>query len=128
MSLSKSVLLLSLIALVLTKAADFFTTVRYVGPSAELNPLARSLFARFGFRGGLAIVALIWTGIVAITYGAALWQASELYRWITAALGLLVSYLQWEAARFNAGGRAGRLTLRILAAYHAWALALRRRS
>jgi hypothetical protein len=44
-------LLLSLLSLVISKAADFITTVRHVGQEGESNPLARKLFHRLRFRG-----------------------------------------------------------------------------
>lgn len=60
--------LLSLLSLVISKAADFITTVRHVWQEVESNPLARRLFHRQGFRGGLIVVAMIRLLIVGLTY------------------------------------------------------------
>jgi hypothetical protein len=113
-------LFFSLIALVLTKAADFWTTLRYVGPEAECNPLARKLFNQFGFKGGLVLVVLIWAIIVAAAYGYAWWLGSSWERWLTAATGFVIAWAQWDAARFNATGHASWLTRRALVLYHWW--------
>lgn len=98
------VLILSLAALVVTKGMDFFTTVRHVGSAAEQNPVARVLFDRWGFGGGLFVVGLIWTAIVVITYGTAFRSESELIKLATAAVGFFVAWAQWSAARFNSTG------------------------
>jgi hypothetical protein len=113
-------LLFSLTALVLTKSSDFWTTLRHVGPEAECNPLARKLFHRFGFKGGLVMVALIWAIIVAAAYGYAWRLGSSWERWVTASTGLVIAWAQWDAARFNATGNASWLTRMALAWYRWW--------
>lgn len=121
MSPSEGVLFLSFVALIVTKVADFVTTIRHVGPHAELNPLARRLFLRFGFGGGLAIVGAIWLAIVVATYVVPFWQPDNVYRWLTSGAGFAVSLAQWGAARFNSGAEPGRITRRILRLYQQWA-------
>jgi hypothetical protein len=68
-------LLASLVLLVLTKLADLWTTLRHVGRDEESNPLARAFFRRAGFGGGLTLVMMLWTLIVAIVYTTA-WNSS----------------------------------------------------
>ena len=99
-----TVLILSLAALVITKGMDFFTTVRCVGHHAEQNPVARMLFPRWGFGGGLFIIGVIWTAIVVIAYLMAFLSESDLVKLSTAAVGLFVAWAQWSAARFNCTG------------------------
>lgn len=118
--MADAVLAFSFLALVLTKAADFWTTLRHVGPEAECNPLARKLFQRFGFIGGLLAVAMIWGIIVAMAYGYAWWLGGSLERWLTALTGLLIAGVQWDAARFNATGRSSWVTRKALMLYHGW--------
>jgi hypothetical protein len=115
-----TVLFFSLTALVLTKAADFWTTLRHVGPEAECNPLAQKLVHQFGFKRGLVVVALIWAIIVAAAYGYAWWLGSSWERWITASTGFVIAWAQWDAARFNAAGNASWFTCRALALYRWW--------
>ncbi|WP_395715810.1 hypothetical protein [Prosthecobacter sp.] len=113
-------LLFSLIALVLTKAADFWTTVKHVGPHAECNPLARRVFHKLGFKGGLVVVALLWAIIVAAAYGYAWLLGTSWERWVTIVVGLVVAWAQGDAARFNVTGKSSWLTRKMLRLYHHW--------
>jgi hypothetical protein len=115
-----AILAFSLIALVLTKAADFWTTLRHVSPHAECNPLARRLFHRFGFKGGLLAVAAIWAVIVTAAYGYAWWLGSWWEQWVTASMGFVIAWAQWDAARFNVTGHASWFTRKALALYRWW--------
>lgn len=118
MAITSDVLLvLSLIALFVTKAADFVTTVRHVGPEAERNPLARRWFVRFGFRGGLLMVALVWLAIVTATYIPVWLWGGWLSRLGVAAMGFFTAWAQSDAARFNATGRSTWLTRTMLRWY-----------
>lgn len=98
------VLLLSLLSLVISKVADFVTTIRHVGQEGESNPLARRLFHRLGFRGGLIAVAMIWLLIVGLTYGYAWFAEGPLTQSLTSATGFFIAWAQWDAARFNRTG------------------------
>ena len=115
------VLLLSLLTLVITKVADFVTTVRHVGLEGESNPLARRLFHRLGFRGGLVAVAMIWLLIVGLSYGYAWFAGSALMQWLTSATGFFIAGAQWDAARFNRTGSASWFTRLALRQHHRWA-------
>ena len=114
-------LLASLVLLVLTKLADLWTTVRHVRQDGESNPLARSLFRRVGFGGGLALVMLLWTLIVAIVYATA-WKSPGWMRWATVLSALFISWVQWDVARFNATRCPSRITRWAALAYQRWAL------
>ena len=114
-------LLVSLLALVLTKVADFVTTVRHVGETAETNPLAQRCFSLLGFKGGLWVVALLWLAIVAITYRYAWFSDEPLTQWLTAIFGYAIAWAQWDAARFNRMGRRSWFTRKALWFYGRWA-------
>ena len=121
------VLLLSLLSLVISKAADFITTVRHVGQEGESNPLAQRLFHRLGFRGGLIAVAMIWLLIVGFTYGYAWFAGSESMQWLTSATGFFIAWAQWDAARFNRTGSTSWFTRIALRLHHLWAKVWRSR-
>lgn len=118
--MTETVLLLSLLALVLTKVADFVTTMKHVGPEAETNPLARRCFSRLGFKGGLWAVASLWLVIVAISFGCAWLAGDSLTRWLTALTGFGIAWAQWDAARFNRTGKTSGLTRVMLRIYNVW--------
>lgn len=121
------ILLLSLLFLVISKVADFITTVRHVGQDGESNPLARKLFHRLGFRGGLIAVAMIWLLIVVFTYGYAWFTGSPLTQWLTSATGFFIAWAQWDAARFNRTGSTSWFTRLALRLHHLWAKVWRSR-
>ncbi len=68
MNFFQIILIISLVLLLLTKLADVWTTVRHVGRQGESNPLARALFAKVGFAGGMAVVMVLWAVIVGVVY------------------------------------------------------------
>ncbi|MBE7496862.1 MAG: hypothetical protein HS117_18120 [Verrucomicrobiaceae bacterium] len=113
-------LILSLFALLFSKAADFLTTIQHVGMNGESNPFARKCFDRFGFKGGLMVVALVWTFIVAVTYSYAWLTDGVATRWVTAVVGGGIAWVQWDAARFNRTGRTSWLTRQALFLYCRW--------
>lgn len=55
MNFFQIILIISLVLLLLTKLSDVWTTVRHIGRHGESNPLARALFAKVGFAGGLVV-------------------------------------------------------------------------
>ncbi len=123
-----TILLISLGLLLLTKLADLWTTIRHVGREGESNPLARALFAKVGFAGGLAVVMGLWVVIVAMVYVSA-WAAPGGIQVITSIFAIAIAWVQWDVARFNATGRTTRLTRIARGAYGRWAalVAARRR-
>lgn len=120
-------LIISLVLLLLTKLADLWTTVRHVGRQGETNPLARFLFAKVGFSGGLTLVMVLWAVIVGMVYGSA-WSAPGWLQVVTAIAGRLVAWVQWDVARFNVTHRTSNLTRIAVRAYGKWAdmVAIRR--
>jgi len=103
-------LILSLLALVVTKLADVVTTVRGIRRAGgevdlERNPLARGLLRRFGLRGGVALVMTAWLGVVALVYGV-VWFAPPWYQAAVALVGFFVAWAQWQVARHNASGQS----------------------
>jgi cytochrome c biogenesis protein CcdA len=113
------ILLISLGLLLLTKLADLWTTVRHVGQQGESNPLARALFAKVGFAGGLAVVMGLWAVIVGMVYVSA-WSAPAWIQVVTSIAGTVVAWVQWDVARFNATRRSSRLTRIAMRAYGRW--------
>ncbi len=114
-----TLLLISLLLLSVSKLADLWTTVRYVGKHGESNPFARGLFRRFGFAGGLAAVMLIWGLVVGAVYVSA-WSAAAWIQMVTAVCGTFVAWVQWDVARFNATRKSSRITLLAARVYGAW--------
>lgn len=119
MPFSHLLLLVSFLALVLTKIADLLSTLRGLRASEgdaleEQNPYARAAMQRWGVHRGLGAIMLLWALIVLVCYTAAL-IGSPAHRYCTASLGFLIAWAQAEAARFNAtkfGSWFTRLVLR----------------
>ena len=111
---------LSFLTLIATKAADVISTIRWVSPSTETNPWARRLFKRFGFPGGLMIVTAVFLLIVIGQYAAVWWYCSKWMKAGNAALGFIISFIQWDVARFNATGAHSRITLLAMRCYQSW--------
>ncbi len=120
MSLTQAFLLLSLVLLLLTKLADVWTTVRHVGRYGETSPLARALFTKVGFGGGLAVVVVLWAVIVGVVYVSA-WSSPRWIQVITAIAGTAVAWVQCDVARFNATRRSSWLTRLAMRSYGQWA-------
>lgn len=114
------ILIISLVLLLLTKLADLWTTVRHVGRHGESNPLARALFTKVGFTGGLAVVMGLWALIVGMVYVSA-WSSPGWVQIMTAIAGTAVAWVQWDVARFNSTHRSSRLTRFAMRAYGCWA-------
>lgn len=119
-------LIITVVLLFITKLADLWTTVRYVGRHGETNPLARYLFAKFGFVGGLALVMALWGLIVALVYVSA-WSAPAWIQVVTAIVGTMIAWVQLDVARFNATHKSTLLTRIAARAYDKWADRLRGR-
>jgi hypothetical protein len=118
----RTLLVISLIALVLTKVADIVTTVRGIrrhGIQGEQNPLARWVMSRWGVCSGIFIITILWFMIIVLTYLPA-WIAPPWYQWSAAFLGFLVAWIQWDVARFNTTGRQSWITRRIHRSFLKW--------
>jgi hypothetical protein len=111
---------LSFALLLATKVADVISTIRYVPPLAETNPWARKLFSRLGFKAGLAIVSAAFLLIACGQYILVWWFSSRLVQTLNAALGILISWIQWDVARFNRTGIHSRITRRAMTLYCTW--------
>lgn len=116
MNFFQIILIISLVLLLLTKLADVWTTVRHVGRHGESNPLARALFAKVGFAGGLVVVMVLWAVIVGMVYISA-WSSPAWIQVITAIAGTAVAWVQWDVARFNATRKSSRITQLAAQAY-----------
>ena len=111
----------SFVLLLITKAEDVLSTIRFVSPDAETNPWARKLFRRFGFKFGLAIVSAAFLIIAGSQYILVWWFCTPLVQALNAGLGALISWVQWDVARFNKTGTHSGMTLLALQCYRWWA-------
>lgn len=105
--MARTFLLLSLLALVLTKAADVVTTLRGIrrcGIAGERNPLARRAMERWGIGGGIAAIMFLWVLVVLLTYVPA-WYSPAWTQWAVAGMGFFIAWAQWDVARCNATQR-----------------------
>ncbi len=119
MTMPQLTLILSLLALVVTKAADIITTwrgLREHGVTGEQNPLARWAMVQFNPSGGIGFVMVLWLFVVAACYVPA-WFSSPWYQWATAIGGFLIAWAQWEVARFNATSQHSYFTRLVLRWY-----------
>jgi hypothetical protein len=107
--------------LLLTKALDVHSTWRHVHATAELNPLARRLFARCGLGGGLAVVSCVYCVVLAAEVAVVAWIDSLVATWLFAVFGCFVAWVQWDVARCNRTGRHSNATLVVASAYGRWA-------
>lgn len=110
---------LAITAVVVTKAADLWTTWRHVGASAESNPVGRVLFRALGVPGGLAIIGVVSLAIVAVTWSVAfaLGEGAVVF---LAAWSFAIAAVQAAVAHHNATGRSNRITRRVAAFHAAW--------
>ena len=118
----RAALILSLLALVLSKIADIVATLRGLrrcGIAGEKNPLARRAMERWGIGGGIAAVMVLWLLVVVATYVPA-WFAPAWMQWAVAGMGFFIAWCQWEVARFNVTGRPSRSTSLMRRAYTNW--------
>lgn len=109
---------LSIVALVVTKAADLWTTWRFVGVASETNPLGRALMARLGMKGALAVVGVVAALLIATSWAVALRLGPEAMG-VLAAWSTVVAVVQGAVALTNATGRFNLVTRRVLA-LHGW--------
>ena len=110
----------SFVLLLLTKALDVWSTIRFVPPTAETNPWARKLFVQRGFKSGLAIVSLAFLVIAASQYLLVWWFCTPLVQSLNAGLGTMIAWVQWDVARFNKTAKHSGITLLTLRCYYWW--------
>ena len=110
----------SLLAAVITKVCDCYTTVKYLEPATEGNPLGRRLMQRYGMSAGT------WSlfGIVIVALGV-MWGIVALFdkTWVTVMCTIyatLIALLQGAAAHTNATLKLNFVTRPLLRIFHAW--------
>jgi hypothetical protein len=96
-----SLLALTVIALLWTKALDVLSTWRFVGLHGESNPIARWLFERTGLARGMAIVCTLYILILGLQIPAVVWFDNSWTTYGTVALGAFIAFIQYDVARFN---------------------------
>jgi hypothetical protein len=111
---------LSLLALLVTKAADVVSTWRHVGVQGESNPIVRPVFQRFGLAGGLMIVCTVYLVFALGQYAVVWWIGHPVLVWGNTLLGFLIAWAQWDVARFNTTRRHSALTRFVLRVYARW--------
>jgi hypothetical protein len=107
-----ALLIASLLALILTKAADVITTwggLRRSGVHLERNPFARNVMRKIGLAKGLAAVLMAWVTITSLVYIPA-WSAPAWYQLAVSGLGFLIAWAQADVARSNATGSPSAFT------------------
>jgi hypothetical protein len=95
-----TLLALTVIALLWTKALDVFSTWRFVGLHAESNHIARWLFEKTGL-GGMATVCALYILILGLQITAIVWINDSWTTYGTVALGAFIACIQYAVARFN---------------------------
>jgi hypothetical protein len=105
-----TLLVLTVIALLWTKALDVLSTWRFVGLHGESNPIARWLFEKTGLAGGMAIVCALYILILGFQIAAVVWINDSLTTYGTVALGAFTAYIQYDVARFNRSRRHSMFT------------------
>jgi hypothetical protein len=105
-----TILALTVIALLWTKALDVISTWRFVGLHGESNPIARLLFEKAGLAGGMSIVCAIYILILSTQLGVVVWFNSPWLTFGTVLVGFLVAFIQYDVARFNRTRRHSAMT------------------
>ena len=111
----------SLLAAVITKVCDCHTTVKYLCPSTECNPLGKRLMSKYGMKVGTWSIFVVACAELAMWAGIVAWADSG---WVTALATAYVSFgavLQGAAAHTNSTGRFNFLTRPLVRVYSAWA-------
>ena len=106
-------------AVLVTKAADLWTTWKHVTPDTETNPVGRFLFKRVGMAGGLAVVAIVTVLVVAMTWATAV-EFGPAGMVLATVLSLFVSIVQASVALHNATGRPNFVTRKVAALHARW--------
>ena len=109
-----TLLALTVIALLWTKALDVISTWRFVGLHGESNPIARWLFEKTGLAGGMAIVCALYILILGLQITAVVWINDSWTTYGTVALGAFIAYIQYDVARFNRTRRHSAMTNMLL--------------
>jgi hypothetical protein len=109
-----TILALTVIALLWTKALDVISTWRFVGLHGESNPIARWLFEKAGLGGGMAIVCALYILILGLQITAVVLINDSWTTYGTVALGAFIAYIQYDVARFNRTRRHSAMTNMLL--------------
>jgi hypothetical protein len=105
-----TLLALTVIALLWTKALDVISTWRFVGLHGESNPIARWLFEKTGLSGGMAIVCALYLLILGLQIAAVIRIDNPWTTYGTVALGAFIACIQYDVARFNRSRRHSVMT------------------
>lgn len=113
-------LLITVVALLWTKALDVISTWRFVGVHGEVNPIARWFFEKAGLAGGMTIVSAFYILILAVQLRAVVWINSPWLTYGTVIVGFLVAFIQYDVARFNRTRRHSAVTNFLLQIFLSW--------
>jgi len=111
--------ILSVAGVVVTKAADLWTTWRHVSADSETNPVGRFLFRRIGVGGGIVVVGALALLLIAASWWAAIAMGPAGMIFL-AAWSLVISVVQAGVAHHNATGRPNLVTRRVAALHSRW--------
>jgi hypothetical protein len=98
-----AVIMITGLAIIITKFLDCYSTSRMNNASMEKNPLARWMMGRFGFRNtiwGVFVLAVIITGLAVYEVIA---RDSLIYKTAFILSGSIISYAQYLVYRANTG-------------------------
>jgi hypothetical protein len=98
------------VLLISTKALDIISTYRNIHKQGEANPLAKWVFDKFGLKGGMVAVAVVYTGIVLVIGYQLTLETNPILIYTTLSGGLIIAAIQFDVARANITGKHSTLT------------------
>jgi len=93
-----------------SKALDIISTYRKINQQGEVNPLAKWVFDKFGLKGGMVAVAVVYTGIVLVIGYQLTLETNPILIYTTLSGGLIIAAIQFDVARANTTGEHSTLT------------------
>jgi len=93
-----------------SKALDIISTYRKINQQGEVNPLAKWVFDKFGLKGGMVAVAVVYTGIVLVIGYQLTLETNPILIYTTLSGGLIIAAIQFDVARANTTGKHSTLT------------------
>ena len=103
----------------LTKLIDVFSTIARVSVYTEMNPLGRSLFSRFGVKGGCWLTFAFWTLVCAVVAFGIVTCGCFVEKILAVILDCVLVYFNISTGLFNMKGYAIPLTKSMLK-FYAW--------
>jgi hypothetical protein len=93
-----------------SKALDMISTYRNIHKQEEANPLAKWVFDKFGLKGGMVAVALVYTALMLVIGYQLTLETNPILIYTTLSGGLIIAAIQFDVARANTTGEHSTLT------------------